>query len=82
MGDVPLPSFLDNHQSASSIDLPNIHPLKSTISMEKTHFYNTDDYYRKCKCKRGRITGRYNVKKRKAFLLNIGNWFTFRKNRN
>lgn len=45
MGDVPLPSFLDNHQSASSIDLPNIHPLKSTISMEKTHFYNTDDYY-------------------------------------
>lgn len=45
MADAPLPIFHDNHQSASSIDLPDLHPLKSTISLEKTHFYNTDEYY-------------------------------------
>ncbi|KAI5746187.1 hypothetical protein M8J77_000919 [Diaphorina citri] len=45
MADSPLPSFLDNHQSASAIDLPNLYPLKPTISMEKNHFYKRDDFF-------------------------------------
>ncbi|XP_008471108.1 uncharacterized protein LOC103508338 [Diaphorina citri] len=45
MADSSLPSFLDNHQSASAIDLPNLYPLKPTISMEKNHFYKRDDFF-------------------------------------
>lgn len=51
MADSPLPSFHSNPQSASSIELPKLYPLKSTISLEKNHFYRTEEFFRKLEIK-------------------------------
>ncbi|KAL1460784.1 hypothetical protein WDU94_012734 [Cyamophila willieti] len=45
MADSPLPAFHSDPQSASSIELPNLYPLKSTISLTKNHFYKTDEIF-------------------------------------